>query len=351
MRRIYKQWGPSAQTCIQLTRDTTAEARHEAAVTLAASQFVKDADFIGECFHERTPHVLLSISPRKENRQIPTADIATDQILSIISYAVADAGAQEQINFYHDLSKGTMFRASAEKILKRFVLTWLSSDLAPLLCVPVNPLRLKIPTCGENNTLCGHLASLKSMQLTADNLPFCFLPVPARGPQTLAGVDAIILTTNSIMTIQVTTSDQYSANEGDFTEIEKHLPTITTTNGKINGNSLMRCHSHVLITDDEQKAKTLRRQTSGGTPDLTKVYTAVFKFGEFKVSSEQMRTLDEARVSVLVACELSVLIGEVTATRRRKYYGRRSVGSDFEAGGLKGTRKSCGLGLHSRNGD
>jgi hypothetical protein len=124
------------------------------------------------------------------------------------------------------------------------------------------------------------------------------------------------------MTIQVTTSDQYSAYEEDFTEIKKHLPTITTTDGKINLNHLCETkHSHVTcITDGEQKAKTLQTpQTSlAGTPDLTKVHTAVFKFGEFKISSEQMRTLDEARVSVLVACELSVLIGEVTATRRRK---------------------------------
>ena len=339
MQHIYKQWGPSAQTCIQLTQDPTAEATHEAAVQLAASCFVKDTDAIGDYYDERIQHILLSMSPHKENRQIPTVDIATDRILRIISYAVADAKAQEQIKFYHDISKQQMFRASAGKIFKRFVLTWLSSDLAPLACIPVDSSRLQIPTCGEEKTICGRLAALKSMQV--DKFPFCFLPT--KGSDTLSAIDAIVFTQQSIITIQIITSDpnQYSANEGDFAEIENHLPTITTTRRtwKMTRKPHSRCH--VLITDDEAKARTLTRrgQTLSGNPKLPRVYSAVFAFGQFEITSEQMRRLDEARVRVLVACEQSAFMERITATRRRKY-GRQLVRNDSNAWRLKGTRST-----------
>jgi hypothetical protein len=308
MRRIYKHWGPSAQTCIQLTRDTTAEARHEAAVKLAASQFVKDTDAIGECFDERTPHVLLSISPRKENRQIPTADIATDRILTIISYALADAQAQEQIKFYHDLSRETMFRASADKIYKRFVLTWLTSGRPSLdiSCFPLGPhpchwKTFEISPYGEMDVISGRLATLKSMQVTPKNLRFCFLPVLARGSQPLTTVDAIIFTTAFIFTIQVTSSDQNGATyEEDFAEIEKNLPTITI----IHGSPPTRCH--LLITDGRQEMP--RGQTLAATLNLTCIYTLTSWPGKRDISSEQMMKLDEAWVRVLVACERSILI-------------------------------------------
>ena len=304
MKHIYQQWGPSAQACVQLTQDTTAEATHKAAVQKAASCFVKDTDAIaiGDYYDERIQHILLSMSPRKENRLIPTVDIATDQILAIISYAVADTTAQEQTKFYHDFSRQKMFCASAGKMFKRFVLTWLSSDLAPLSCIPVGSSCLQIPTCGEEKSICGSLDALKSMQV--DKLPFCVLP--ARDSDILSAVDAIVFTKQSIITIQIVTSDpsQYSANEGALAEIENHLPTITakrTWSWNMNRNRRTRCH--VFITDDESKARTLSGQTLGGNSKLTRVYSAVFTFGQFEITSEQMRRLDEARVRVLVACE------------------------------------------------
>ncbi len=54
---------------------------------------------------------------------------------------------------------------------------------------------------------------------------------------------------------------------------------------------------HVFITDNENKASSLRGQTLSDLPAHIGVYSAVFSIGQSGITSERMRALDEVRVS------------------------------------------------------
>ena len=100
---------------------------------------------------------LFSIRPKDQNRDgrmIQITEMATDHIKTIISYAAADAKAQERIKFYHTISAQPGFRASAGKMFERFVLSWLyaRSNVEPIRCFATGQLDLEIPACGEEQT-------------------------------------------------------------------------------------------------------------------------------------------------------------------------------------------------------
>lgn len=195
----------------------------------AAADFVKHFDTIARSFNAiKVSHILFSVRPKNvtpEGRPILTADVATDRIQSILSYAAADTRASERVTFYTSISEHTWFKASADYIFKRFVLTWLSSDyLDPLPCTPADNRSpfLEIPTSGDEQTICfSSPTNLKETKV--DILPFCLLP----GDQSFAAVDAIVITDRFIITVQVTISRWHTAKQGGFAEIKANIPTIT----------------------------------------------------------------------------------------------------------------------------
>src|ERR1700691_6390657 len=94
----------------------------------AARQFVRDpAGFVANPNATTVSHLLFSIKPQGRDgagRQVPIAEMATDRIKSIISYAAADADAEDGIKFYHTISKHPDFRISAGQMFEKFVLCW-----------------------------------------------------------------------------------------------------------------------------------------------------------------------------------------------------------------------------------
>ena len=71
--------------------------------------------------------------------------------------------------------------------------------------------------------------------------------------------------------------------EGGYTE-------TTVTSGKT--------RSHVFNTDNEAKVRPLRDRKWSGLPEDTRVYSAVFRVGQFNIDYECMWQMDEAaRVS------------------------------------------------------
>ncbi len=81
---------------------------------------------------------------------IQITEMATDHIKTIISYAAADAKAQERIKFYHTISTQPGFRASAGEMFERFVLSWLyaQSNVEPIRCISKMD-----PTCHDLSLL------------------------------------------------------------------------------------------------------------------------------------------------------------------------------------------------------
>jgi hypothetical protein len=275
---------------VLLSREPAWEFAHEEAVKEAARCFVSEShtnhtmaglDMISEY------HILLSVRPvgdGRAERRIPIADIGTDRIKAIISYASAAATTYQRGAFYSYINQHSWFRASTGYLFKKLVLTWLSSDpeAATLLCASTGWPDLLVPACGENRmTYFSDLDALK--KTTVDEFPFCLLP---RYPSLLAA-DAIIYTDRFVITVQVTVSRRHSAKEGDFTTIADSLP-ICIRDG--------RDWCHVFITDEEWKARSLRGQNLIGLPGDIRVYSGVYNVGQRGIFSGCSWALDEDNV-------------------------------------------------------
>ena len=107
----------------------TWEHAHELVIIYSANQaanwFVLNPEAVS-LHNFRAPkvlHKLFSISPEGKDevgRPILVADIATDQIMAIISSALANATAQQRTNFYDTMSKEPRFSVSLGKIFEFF---------------------------------------------------------------------------------------------------------------------------------------------------------------------------------------------------------------------------------------
>ena len=348
LQHAYENWGPSARTCVLLAGDPDSEHAYESSVKSSAILFIRNPRAFSPLSYDpiTVPHRLFSLHPEKKSeegskkgRQVLIADVATDRIKAIISYAAADAEAEERVKFYYMISKEPTFSTGQGKMFERFVLTWLSSfNMAPLSCTPRHANgrqpELKIPSCGcdDAHKICGSLNDLHNTSVNA--LPFCFLPSSA----SFATADAIVITKQFIITIQVTIARSHDAKGKGFVDIKASLPTIPSTpekrgTKKSKPKPKSRTWCHVFITDDSDKAGRLRNQNLPELPIETYVYSAVFDVGQFKLDSDRMRRLDDARVRWFSIDWILVLIGE-TATRRgqptanRRKYGNRIAGSD-----------------------
>ena len=115
------------------------------------------------------------------------------------------------------ISKEPTFSTSQGKMFKRFVLTWLSSyNMAPLSCTPKHAdgqqPELEIPSCGcdDAHKICGSLNDLS--KTIVNTFPFCFLPSSGSFPT----ADTIVITKQSIITIQVTIARSHDSVASDW---------------------------------------------------------------------------------------------------------------------------------------
>ncbi|KAI9456403.1 hypothetical protein BJY52DRAFT_564652 [Lactarius psammicola] len=285
LRRNYEKWGPSARVCVQLARDPFEEFNHAHNVKRAAEKFVKLAPTVTNFNATEVSHILFSIRPEVQERggrRILVAEMATDHIKAIISYAAAEAEAQERIKFYQKISTQPGFRVSAGKMFEGFVLNWLYAglDVVPIRCFATGQPDLGIPACGEKQTT---FFDIKSglVRVKGDKPPLCLLPIS----KTFPTADAIVITDEFVITIQVTISDRHTVNESGFTLIKDLLP-----------DPLKRDNwRHVFITDDDKRAVSLRNQTLCELPEDTIVYSGVFDIGQLGVTHEDMESYDEKK--------------------------------------------------------
>ncbi|KAH9074292.1 hypothetical protein EDB83DRAFT_1952444 [Lactarius deliciosus] len=240
----------------------------------------------------RVSHLLFSIRPNNKTtagRALRDRDMATDRIKAMISYAAAAAKAEDRHKFFRTITNNWPrdFRASADQMFKKFVLSWLSADpnIMPLDCCPAapGPPDLQIPACGKKQTTYfSGLTALKEVEV--DNLPLCLLPTP----QTPIAADAIILTDRFIITIQVTIYYKHSVKGSDLADIKDSIPP---------GVREDRDWCHVFITNDNTRAYSLRRQTLGDLPENIRVFSTVFDVRRSDIAVENIKTFDENKVS------------------------------------------------------
>jgi len=222
------------------------------------------------------------------------AEFATRRIETIIAHTVASAHAEERIKFYDLMSKHKWLRSSAGRLFELIVLSWLSasSDVAPLTCIPAieGDLSIDILAPGEDATVfigseSGTKKEVKKMMPDKETL--CLLPLADNFPT----ADAIVLTKDHFITIQVTIADEHSAGTGGFAKIKKYFLADTIKTRK---------WCHVFITDKEKTAESLRKPLPK-SPGI-RVYSAVFDYGRAKGDSEanikyeDMKAFEEKKV-------------------------------------------------------
>jgi hypothetical protein len=267
---------------------------HETVVTADARRLVDNPKGQNDILDENpmaVPHNLFSLQAQNSGdalgtgRMITTAKIVTPYICKLISYEVAIAPVHEQIKIFRTLSMQPTLRSVVDTLFGRFVLCWLASGLGSLHSTPARSSNgLEIPACTKEGqtVLFKRKTALKNMEVK--HFPLCFLP----GSQTFPTIDAIILTTKCLITVQVTMSNEHSANTIGFDEIrESGIRNRTAT-----ARTKPRCWCHVFVTDEESKAKSLREQTFSNLPEDIYIYSAVFDIGQSDINIEKMRLFD-----------------------------------------------------------
>ncbi|KAH9031086.1 hypothetical protein EDB84DRAFT_180018 [Lactarius hengduanensis] len=264
IQRLYMKWGPSD----------------------AAGEFVKDPLTIPRFNKSKVSHLLFSIRPESQNRKgrrRQISEMATDHIKMIISYAAAEATAQDRIYFYQTISTRPEFSAPADKMFKAFVLCWLYArpNVESLRCFATDQPDLEIPACGEKQTT--FFDSKNGLRTVNGNkLPLCLLPRSAN----FTTADAIVITGESIITIQVTLSDRHSAEGSGVDEINKLVPC------RLRRDKLR----HVFVTNDVNMAASLRNQTFTEIPENIIIYSGAFDIGRSGVTREHMEVFNEKKI-------------------------------------------------------
>ncbi|KAH8989499.1 hypothetical protein EDB92DRAFT_2003024 [Lactarius akahatsu] len=297
IQRLYRKWGPSARTCLDLLQ-FGAEAEHEHSVDGAACRFVQDPPkILNFDFDEsKVSHRLFSIRPKDQDRtgrRIQIAEIATEHIQEVISYAVADADAEVQIKFFQMISTYPSFRGPAGRMFEGFVLSWLYArpNTEPLRCFANNQAHLEIPACGrENTTFFDRKSALKLKDVNGHRPPFCLLP----NAQNFPTADAIVITHNFVITIQVTVSGEHGANADGFKEIKNLIPaSLKKIPDKKNKRKKDKPWRHVFITHSDNRAESLRDQNLPGLPVGALVYSGVFDILRSGVTREHVEAFNE----------------------------------------------------------
>jgi hypothetical protein len=176
-----------------------------------------------------------------------------------------------------------MFAPIAGMLFARFVILWLTAGSGHLDCIPapglsVDPI-LQIPACGNERTdFFGNMTSLtdKRKVIVTNEEPLCLLPAA----QTYPTVDAIVLTVDDLITIQVATSEKHSALPSDFKFVEE------------SGIKRHRNWRHVFVTDEDSRARSLRSQKLKGLPEEISIYSAVFNIGRLDISVAEIEEFD-----------------------------------------------------------
>ncbi|KAH9074287.1 hypothetical protein EDB83DRAFT_2657196 [Lactarius deliciosus] len=283
--RNYEKWGPSARTCVRLVRDPQREFRHAIVVNNAADAFVERPPPRTTFDAIQVFHVLFSVRPEVEEnggRTVPVAEMATEYIKRIISCAAAGAEAHNRIKFYRTISTQAAFKGSAGDMFEGFVLSWLYAGSAePLRCSATGLPQLEIPACGEEKTtFFGGKNSLGKVKW--DKLPLCLLPTARNFPT----ADAIVVTDEFIITIQVTVSYKHKAKDEGFKKIKE----------LISPHAKREKWRHVFVTDGDRAAASLRNQDLPDIPKHVVVYSAVFDIGRSAVTRENMEAFNEKRL-------------------------------------------------------
>jgi hypothetical protein len=257
---------------------------HKQALISAAYWFTKNANQHDELEVAQLSHQLIIVRPTIKSRQRATADFASQFLLTFISRGYARQDSATRRGFYKAMSGHSWFGASAGYILESSVLLWLRhpSTEDSLVCTPaIGTTTIEIPACRDRMEYFAKEKYLKNVDQL--NLPKCLVLVSPAFPT----LDAIVVTANFIITVQVTVSSQHSVKIGGFKKVYENLPAAVKNN---------RTKCHVFVTDSEDNAKSLRKKRP--VPRDISVYSTCVNIDQLDpiVTSSRMDELEDAIV-------------------------------------------------------
>lgn len=287
----YNLWGANTRTCIKLLDPREVEP-YAALVTFAAELFTRDSNQFENSDPTLVSHQLFVVRPGT-SRRCAKVEFASNHVLGFVSRAYASHDYASRSKFYKMISAHNWFGASAGYIFETGVLLWLRHPPSPpardyIPCHRASPTRgspdLNIPACRENIRHFSKVEELGKVD-EKDERPMCLVPFSTTFPT----LDAIILTDNAVITVQMTISSKHSAKQVGFKKVYDSLP-IRFLLGR------QRCH--VFLTDTEEKAKSLQNQKVQDIPGKMKInfYSAFLNFGNVNsvITTERVQELENA---------------------------------------------------------
>ena len=194
--------------------------------------------------------------------------------------------------FYETIRGHPWFTSPACQIFEIHILMWFwhyryGNSLGCTGSAESSP-QLQIRSCPENLKFFYKVEELKD--ISEPGKPICLIPTSPTFPT----LSAVILTSNAVITAQITIALKHDANEQEFDLIYKNLPPglLAKRPGRY----------HVFITDTGFTAKSLREQNQMQIPNGTLVYSADIGVEYLDlmapVTEELVEALDKARVSM-----------------------------------------------------
>ena len=263
-----------------------------------ATAFVDNFGQIDEPRAMTLPDILFAVHPKgpdMPSRLIGIVTVATDYFNQVITEAAAAADPHQRIKFYKTVSICPGFESSALYILRSFFYAWFfNCQKSPnLRCSAAPGTRSRfsiVPTCDNVHQITKFSSLRRANDLQA---PFGWLPIL----QSFTFADAIVCTDKYIITIKVMVSSTVKIDRIGFKRMKNNLPNEFQANRK---------WIHVFVTDDEDKAIRfrIRRFNSLAENDIS-VYSAVLDIDQVNLSMEDLRRVEEARVSghqLVISC-------------------------------------------------
>ena len=272
--------------------DETDVASHLEKVISTANSFTKLFDRAEEVNQAMASHQIFVVRPTDTSRQARTLEFASFHVLGFVSRAYANLDHLMRETFYKQISGHTWFGASVGRIFETSVLLWLRH--APQgTSLPCHPAKaeypvLNIPVCRENIAFFSNVVDLGKVDQNETGL--CLV----LASQTFPSMDTIIITEESVITVQMTIAHTHDAKPSGFRDVYRSFTDEF--------RSKNRGQYYVFLTDTEDKAALLRNQTQVDQ-QLAKMgiqlYSAFIEFGKLDliITSERVNGLETERVS------------------------------------------------------
>ena len=269
----------------------------------AAFELTKDASNFPSFKVPSATYWIFVVRPSPDSREIASIEFGTNRLREIFARAYTQQDRDVRYSFYRTIRGHPWFASPAGQVFEIHVLLWFWHSQHCLSCtyaLESSPF-LQILPCYGNLKFFYKAEELRDISEPKTQL--CLVPTSRKFPT----LDAIVLTDNAVITVQITIAFEYNANEQEFDLIYRNLPP-----------DLLKKRPdryHVFITDKEINAKSLREQNRTQIPNGTHVYSAVIgvKLLDLRApaTEECVDALEKARVSVYWLYAIWYLLGNM----------------------------------------